>query len=234
MFTFLTTLSVAYISSSIISGILPDPIIYSMLIVAAGISSVFHLGKPLRAWRAIANFKESALSREITMFIIFTVISLFTVFYRLPELFLISSVIGLVLLLLIDYVYIYSDKRMMTWMHSGQTFVSGLLIVSFFSGSALPFAFVALIKFTSYFFYFSVSEKSVTETGLSYIRLALLIISGISLITGISYPDTMIFILFLSGEFLDRILFYIWYNPLNISNSINSHINKEIHEKKRS
>lgn len=234
LFTFLTTLSVAYISSSIISGILPDPIIYSILIIAAGISSLFHLGKPLRAWRAIANLKESALSREILMFSIFTIVSIFTVFYGLPELILISSVIGLILLLLIDYVYIYSDKRMMTWMHSGQTFVSALLIVSFFSGSVLPFAFVALIKLISYLFYFSVSEKSVNDTGLRFIRLALLIISGVSLITGISYPDAIIFFLFLSGEFIDRILFYIGYNPLNIKNSIYSHINEKNHEKKRS
>lgn len=234
LFTYLTTISVSYISSSLLNGTFPDPIIYSLLIISAGISSLFHLGKPFRSWKAVANFKNSALSREILMYMIFAAMSIFTVFYKIPLLFIISSLSGLALLLLIDYVYLYSDKSIKTWIHSGQTFVSALLIVSFFSGSVLPFIFIALIKCILNLYNFSVTKKAVSVTGIKFIRLALLIISGGSLISGISYPEMIIFFLFLSGEFLDRILFYIGFNPVNISNSIHSHINKKLDEKKGS
>ena len=115
-------------------------------IVFAGIGIFFHLGKRLRSWRSVSNLKNSPLSREIAFYLIYLTFSFIAVFFQLPLFLISSSVIGLVLLLIIDSVYIYADKRKYVRLHSGQTFLSALLIVSFLSAAVFPFIFIAIIK----------------------------------------------------------------------------------------
>jgi hypothetical protein len=53
------------------------------------------------------------------------------------------------------------------------------------------------------------------------------------MISHISYPGIFVVTIFLLGEFIDRILFYIDFNPLNINRLINEHINIERDEKNK-
>ncbi|MBE3086792.1 MAG: dimethyl sulfoxide reductase anchor subunit [Bacteroidetes bacterium] len=232
-FSFLTTLSVATIISSFINGIFPEKILFVSIIILAGIISLFHLGKRLRAWRAIANVKSSPLSREIALFIIYSVVSFFAVFFQLPGFLLASSIVGLILLIVIDSVYIYADKRKSVIMHSGQTFLSALLIVSFFTGIVLPFIFIALIKLAASAYSLSINKINNINFVIRFLRIALLLVTGVSLVSEISYPDPVISLIFLTGELIDRIIFYIDFSPVNINTEIIKQINIERNEKKR-
>ena len=110
-FSFLATLSVSTLISSVIKGIFPDLILFIALTFLAGFVSLFHTGKIMRSWRSLGNLKTSPLSREIAGFVIYCSVALTAIFLGLPALLIVSSAIGLVLLILIDGVYIYADRR---------------------------------------------------------------------------------------------------------------------------
>ena len=116
--------------------------------------------------------------------------------------------------------------------HSGQTFLSALLMISFFSGIILPFVFIALIKLIS-LIYSLVSKPGGNVFNLRFIRIAFLFIPAISLISNNFHIELSIVIIFVAGELFDRILFYIDYNPLNINILIREQINYDRDEKKR-
>ena len=190
--------------------------IFLPVLLLTGAVSFFHLGQKTRAWRSVANLSHSALSREIAAFIAFASVSALTVLFHIPGLLIVSSIIGMAFLLLIDNVYVSADKRFPVVLHSGQTFISALLIISFFTDSTLPFFFMALIKLISSIYRLSVNKLNKQNFGLRFLRIAFLIVSGISMVSDISYPDLFIVSLFLIGELFDRMLFYIDFNPLNI------------------
>jgi Fe-S-cluster-containing dehydrogenase component len=219
-FSFLTTLSVAAIISSLINGIFPDKLLFLSIIVLAGLFSLFHLGHPGRAWRALSNIRMSALSREIALFLVYSVVSFAAVFFNLPGLFITASFFGIILLISIDSVYTWSDSRKTVTMHSGQTFLSGLLMVSFFTGYVLPFLFIAAIKLLTSVNGLFINKISGFRFGVRFIRAAILIVTGVSLVSEISYHDPVIFVIFLCGELADRIIFYIDFAPVNINSEI--------------
>jgi anaerobic dimethyl sulfoxide reductase subunit B (iron-sulfur subunit) len=231
-FSFLTLLSVSEILTSLIRGVFPYKILFLSLIILAGLSSLFHLGKISRAWRSVSNIKSSPLSREIALFILYSLFSLVSVIFRLPVLIVVSSIIGLILLIAIDMVYSFADERKSTLMHSGQTFLSALLIASFLSGFILPFIFIAVIKLTSLFINMRLSDQNLIKSCIRFIRISLLFVAGASLVSKISYPDTSIIFIFLTGELLDRVLYYYDFEPLNISTLIKNHLTAA-YEKKR-
>ena len=69
---------------------------------------------------------------------------------------------------------------------------------------------------------------------LRFIRIAFLFVSAMCLISNNFHNDFSIIIIFMVGELIDRILFYIDYNPLNINILIREQINYDRDEKKRS
>jgi hypothetical protein len=89
-------------------------------------------------------------------------------------------------------------------------------MVSFFSGLVYPFLFIAAIKIISAIYNVYDAREKLTQPVLRYIRLALLLISGGSLFSGFSYPGAVISIIFMTGELIDRILFYLDFEPVNI------------------
>jgi Fe-S-cluster-containing dehydrogenase component len=216
-FSFLTILSVSKIMSSLILGEFPGKLNFFSLLFPAAFFSLFHLGKKLRAWRAVRNVRYSPLSREIGLFIIYSLLAGTAVILQLPVMLVISSLAGLLLLLAIDVVYIFADKRKSVFLHSGQSFISALLIVSFLTGKIMPFIFIAVIRLAAsvWSLWFHRDENSLY--GIRFFRPALLIIAGSSLITGISDHEKALIFLFFTGELLDRILFYIDFKPLNIN-----------------
>jgi Fe-S-cluster-containing dehydrogenase component/DMSO reductase anchor subunit len=219
-FSFLATVSAALTISSFLNDNSYGKWISVSLLILAGLSSLFHLGRKERAWRAISNLKTSPLSREILMFLLYSVLSLITLLINLPFLIIASSLAGLLLLILIDSVYIFADRRLSVIIHSGQTFISGLLIISFLSGNILPFVFIASIKIISSVFLLLNEERFYNNLNIRIVRIALLVITGASLVTKISITDPVIILLFLAGELIDRILFYIDYKPVSIDEMI--------------
>jgi Fe-S-cluster-containing dehydrogenase component/DMSO reductase anchor subunit len=220
LFSFLTTLSVVINITSLVNGVFPQKISSILLITIAGLISLSHLGRVLRAWRSITNLKSSPLSREILLFIFYSLVSSIAVLFQLPGFLIASSVIGLILLVVIDSVYIYSDKRNPVILHPGQTFITSLLIVSFLTGIVLPFIFIAAIKLFSSTYGLYINKLDNNNFEIRFLRIALLIVTGASLLSKISYHDPAIVLLFLTGELIDRIIFYIDFKPLNITSEI--------------
>jgi Fe-S-cluster-containing dehydrogenase component len=231
IFSFLSVLSVASLVSSFIKGIFPQKVLFIAILIFAGIVSLIHLGRKMRSWRAISNLRNSPLSREIAAFIIYFVISSLSVIFQIPWLLVAASVAGLVFLFLIDCVYIYSSKSKFVFLHSGQTLITALLIISFFSGIILPFVFLAILKIVSSV-YLMLNKNDRNILSMRYLRMAFLVLPGISLIIGNSFYEYGIIFIFLAGELFDRILFYIDFNPLNINDSIREQLNIEKNEKK--
>jgi Fe-S-cluster-containing dehydrogenase component/DMSO reductase anchor subunit len=221
-FSFLTTLSVAQIISAFITGSYPEKIKFLSVIAVAGLISLLHLGKKRRAWRSVLNFRHSPLSREIVLFILYTLLAGFTVIFQSPALLILSFVTGLVLLVTIDTVYIFADKRKSVFLHSGQSFITGLLIASFLTGKILPFIFIVILKLVSSVWQIGTKMDNSIKFVMRFVRISLMIITSLSLISGISYPETSVICLFLAGELLDRILFYVDFKPLDIIRLANS------------
>ena len=231
-YSFLATISVATVISSLFNGHFPEKTLHILMITVAGFLSLFHLGKKFRAWRAVANLRRSMLSREIALFILYSGVSIIAVTIRLPILLIIASIVGLTLLIVIDSVYIFADRKKYVILNSGQTFITALLIVSFFSGAVFPFIFIATIKLVSSVYRMSVSKKD-DLFGIRFLRIALLLMTGVALISKISYSDPVILFLFLTGEFFDRLIFYYDFSPLNINILIDKQIKEISDEKKR-
>ena len=116
--------------------------------------------------------------------------------------------------------------------HSGQTFLSGLFIISMLSGAIIPFLFIALLKLVTTANSLFIN-KSGNEYVLRYLRLSLLLVVCAKLILDASFSDGIIILLFLTGEFLDRQLFYTDFNPLNINKLIQSKFSNDKYEKER-
>jgi len=231
-FSFLITISVALLISSLLNGMLPDKVLFLAPVISAGCISLFHPGKIFRAWRSVTNIKSSPLSREIAVYLAYLVISAAALFSGYTSLAVAASITGLLLLIVIDNVYTSSDNRRFLILHSGQTFLSGLLIASFLSGMIYPFVFIAIIKLISTIYIATKKSVVTSPPWIRFLRIALLIIAGVSLVTGISYPEPFIIAVFLIGEFFDRILYYYDFSPFNISTLITEHINSAINEKK--
>lgn len=231
LFTFLITvsaaLSVSYLTKS------GDQTIYLPLIIVAvaGLISIFHLKSPFAAWRSFLNIKSSPLSREIAAFSLYTAALLSAVLTEVPWLFMVSALSGIILLISIDNVYYFADNRKYLFFHSGQTFISGLLMISFLSGGVLPFIFTGLLKILSVFITNSFNENSTRIQILRFLRLAFLVIAGAAFISGLSFDYIIINSLFFAGELIDRFLFYYDFNPLNVNQLTNNKI--YLNEEKR-
>jgi Fe-S-cluster-containing dehydrogenase component/DMSO reductase anchor subunit len=231
IFSFLSVFSVSSLISSFMKGEFPDRLIFFTILLLAVLSSLFHLGRKIRSWRSVSNIKSSPLSREIIGFILFIALSVTTIFSNIPILIIISSFAGLVFLLLIDSVYIFSDRRKSVIFHSGQTFITALLMTSFFSGLLLPFIFIVLLKLISSFYSLKMKQTG-TVFNLRFFRTAFLFVSVMSTVLNNFHNGSFVIIIFMVGELFDRILFYIDYNPLNINALITNNLSRD--EKKRS
>ncbi len=219
-FSFFTALSVAFTISALMKGVFPDKFQSAAIISLAGLLSLFHLGRKNMAWSAVSNLKYSSLSREIALFILYSALIVSNFFFLLPFILILSSLTGLALLISVDAAYVFADKRKSVYLHSGQVFITALLMVSFLMGRVLPFIFIAALKLTSSILLIRHSREANLNFTLRFFRSGLLIIAGISMISGISFNQPAVTYLFFGGELIDRILFYLDFKPLNINKNI--------------
>jgi len=233
-FSFLTTVSVAVILSDLLDGTYFGRMNQLIIVILAGIFSLFHLKNRIRAWRAMNNILRSPLSREIFLFVAY-ILSLFAaVIFENPPVMIIAVILGLMLLIAIDSVYTYADKSMSMLFHSGQSFLSGLLIASFIMKAILPFIFLASAKLIFNLIALKRFRRENLYFDIRFIRVAFLIISSVIISTGSGKNIITGYVIFLAGELLDRILYYIDFEPLNINISINETIIPNTDEKERS
>ena len=224
IFSFFSTLSVSLILSSLITGNFPGALFFLSLILITAISSLFHLGKVLRAWRGLANIRRSPLSREIAFFLLYSALSVSTVFLKVPVLLIISSVAGMIFLISVDMVYIRPAGQRNAVFHNGQTFINTLLLASFFSLSIIPFTFIVLIKIALFTERMFIDKFTGSFYPVRFFSTAIMLIIWAGLVSGVAVLDNFTTILLTAGVLLDRIVFYIDFNPVNITKLINKHI----------
>ncbi|HLN56728.1 MAG TPA: 4Fe-4S dicluster domain-containing protein [Bacteroidales bacterium] len=226
MFSFISMIAVSLQASSFISGTFHG-IFFFVLPVFAALFSLFHLGKPFRAWRAIFNPASSPVSREIIFFLLFSILSIIAAAMKSEVFSLSSSITGLILLIIIDSVYIKPDRR--SFVHSGQTFISALLLIAYFTGNILPFTFIVILKVI-------LSAGKLREKNLQalrFLRIAALLVTWAGLFSGFADASLPVTSIILATELLDRILFYIDFKPENIRLVTGKYINDLNYEKKR-
>jgi DMSO reductase anchor subunit len=215
IFTLGVMISVSLLISALMQGKFPS-MIFPLLLSGSAIISFFHLGKPLRAWRAIKNVLKSPLSREILFFTLFATLSLLSILTDSPGILLASGVAGIMLLVTIDLVYIKADRRSL--LHSGQVFLGSLMMVSWITGNSLPFLFIAVIRTgLSSWRLFNINQQQ-----LRFLRIGIMILATAGLVTGYLERSITATMIILIGELIDRILFYIDFRPENIRLSLNT------------
>jgi anaerobic dimethyl sulfoxide reductase subunit B (iron-sulfur subunit) len=219
LFSFLAVLSVSVNIASIFNEEYNRRFLSGFTLLAAAFISVLHLGNKKNLWRAVFNVRSSPLSREILMLTVFSILLVASKLTsnRVIESF--SAITGLLFLFSIDGVYWYSSPGKNVTLHSGQTFLTGLLITSYLVDATIPFLFIALIKMAVIIYLSLNSGYNNPFYTLRIFRASLLIIMAATILSGIDRSITTIIIL-LTGEFLDRILFYIDFQPVNIRDSL--------------
>ena len=234
LFSFLTVVSVSFGIADLLGGRSVNKISAITILILAGIFSLLHLQKKSGALKAILNFKSSPLSREIFLFAIYFLFSVATQLTGSPTLLVISVIIGLLLLMAIDSVYTYADKSVLMISHSGQSFLTGLLIGSYLLNALLPFLFIAFVKVLFNLYSLIRSRPGNLFFTLRIFRVAFLLIISATMISGKAGNDVVNFIIFLSGEFADRILYYADFDPVNINSEITKFEILSHNEKERS
>jgi Fe-S-cluster-containing dehydrogenase component/DMSO reductase anchor subunit len=216
LFSFLTTLSVSYVITSLYKGVFPSKIISILLLISIVFTSLIHLGKKIRAWRSVSNILHSPLSREIVMFVIYSLLTIAFAVFEIPMLFVATSVSGIALLIFIDTVYQFSESDRKFFFHTGQTFFSALLIISFLCKGVLPVLVLGFLKMLLTIFQIRAKPKNNIIFSLRFVRLTLLFVAVLGLVsTRVSEMNPLI-VIFLAGELLDRLIFYIDFDPISI------------------
>ena len=128
LFTFLAAFLFGVVGAALVNAPLLDPITYFALAVGGMIVSILHLGKPVKAWRALLNVRSSWLSREIVAYSLFLAVSgLFLLVWPTTVLGILSMFLGLATLVSIDMVYATVDRRSILLQKSGSIVLTGIL-----------------------------------------------------------------------------------------------------------
>jgi len=210
LFTLLVALLFGVVASALVRPIAVDPFEFVAVGVAGMILSAIHLGKKLRAWRAILNVRSSWLSREIvaySSFLLFSCLSLS--FFPTEAMGIVCALLGLVTLICIDMVYAVTEKRPMPGLSRASVTLTGLLFFSLMSESRWMFILVLAWKFVLYSRdLFRSRSRGYIRVVLSTIRivvgfvlpLLLVTVQGVSMVAGI---------FILVAETINRVEFYL-------------------------
>ncbi len=215
----------------------PDAtILQKVVFISLGIISILlsalHLGKPLKSYRSILNFKSSWLSREIILCGLFNFLAIIYFFaFPFETLRLMTSIVGIVLLFSIEMVYSITKKNYKVPIHSANTILTAIMFALLFNHFwKLTFAVVA-IKTLLYIIRKSQSDNDYNLKSLifNFMRILIGSIIPISIIGFSSSPlFFLIFIMVLLGEVIDRFEYYDDIYVTTPTLSMYNKLNKEI------
>ena len=176
--------------------------------VAGGLSSS-HLGRPGRAWRALANLWTSWLSREVLGF------GLFLPSAALAQLLgdrsgfaWIGVAAGLSLLLSMDRLYQVAERRPAWKFNSSDLLPAGLQLAALAAGAVPAQALLAAVRAVLFLTGFHRQAHPCRNPFLATLRLTALVLPPLLLSSGIPIPTWASLATFLLGEALDRSCFY--------------------------
>ncbi|MCP3957752.1 MAG: 4Fe-4S dicluster domain-containing protein [bacterium] len=152
-FTLIAAALVAVHTASVAGAlVIWPPAFLAATAIAMGLSTL-HLGKPLRAWRAMLNVRRSWLSREIVLFSAFLGIAMLCLLAPVPPwLHWGAAALGFAALFAVDRVYDIARPPESRLAHSADVLLTGALLASVLSGAMLIVAAVAAVKLGLYLF----------------------------------------------------------------------------------
>jgi NAD-dependent dihydropyrimidine dehydrogenase PreA subunit len=210
VFTIVMPALVAWLGGGILHTSRKPPLLFfaglGALVMAL---STLHLGKPLRAWRAILNVKSSWLSREILFTNLFLVLGLpfvvlphASVAFGLPAL-----VAGIALAFSIDGVYRAIPRPEAKRMHSAEAVPTVALLFGIAAGAPTVTIAAGIVKALLYGWRWARNDAGVPEP-LGVLRMVFL---GLACVP--TMPWHVAFALALLGEIIDRAAFYNALEP---------------------
>jgi Fe-S-cluster-containing dehydrogenase component/DMSO reductase anchor subunit len=213
LFTLATAGLVAAFASRVLAGVALDPLVFvAGAAVTLGLATL-HLGRKLRAWRAILNLRRSWLSREVAAVSAFFALSSAVLLVAPGANGLAGAALlaGLAALFCTDYVY-GVFKTFHPLAHSASLLLSGALLASVLSGWAWPAALIGFAKLALYV----VRKLSFIESG----RPVRPVVSALRAGVGLALPPVLwlldfqqfhlvIIVAVVIGELVDRCEFYI-------------------------
>lgn len=217
MFSLLVSLLVAVQTSEIsFSGMRFEKYVALIGALVAVLFSIFHLGKKIRAWRALINIKGSWLSREIALFMVFFILIVFHTFY-----FEISAIyfglVGVLLLFSIDKLYVLATWQWPMRIHSAQTLFIAAALVFLLKTWVVAFVILSIIRISLY-----VGRGLMMYEKMKWFRVLRILIL-LFVIFGFIYSINLYLLVavLLLGELMDRIEFYNELNVVTPQNDLN-------------
>ena len=159
-FTLLAALSVGLMATPPGRALLSVPAFLALMLLAAG-ASTMHLGRKLRAWRAVLNVRRSWLSREVALFSLFGVLGALALAPSwspspawlagavpswLPTA---AATVGFALLFAVDRVYSVTRTRGLAF-HSARALLTGVMVAGLAAGMPWLWGAAAAAKAVSY------------------------------------------------------------------------------------
>jgi len=177
----------------------------------AGAASTLHLGRKLRAWRAVLNVRRSWLSREVVLFSAFSGMSVWHLSgiaapsWTGP----VAAVLGVALLYAMDRVYSVTRTRGLA-LHSARVLLTGVFVAGLVAGLTPLWVGAAALKVIQYVY------RKVGALTRSPLRPA---VAALRVVGGLLVPGAVLVLvpgwapaawaLFALGEAVDRAEFYV-------------------------
>lgn len=212
VFTLVLPLLVAWLAAGLLRPERRPPLIAFLLVGGAAMAlSALHLGRPLRASRAVSNLRSSWLSREILLsglFLTFGAASLLPsdgTFDWLPP---VALALGAAALFAVDRVYAAVPRsRSVTLPHSAGALLTGAFLLAVATGSVAAATGFAVLKAVLFLL-----RRPRLPLPVAAARLALL--GAAAAATRLpTLGWTAAVALVLAGELIDRIAFYAELEP---------------------
>jgi Fe-S-cluster-containing dehydrogenase component/DMSO reductase anchor subunit len=233
VFTFLVTISATLTANEYSGNFHIGYVTIFLTLIGALFTSFTHLGSPLKAWRAVANINSSPLSKEIVMVSLFTFATLLNVFIHSLPLQLVTILLGIFSLMDIDALYYSTHKSTSVIFHSGQTLFSALLCFFAIDGNTRLFALLSIVAAASAVFRKYREGRSSEYEWLLCLRLAMIILPLILILLKTYLNNYLFEVSVLSGIFIDRVIFYADFRPLNIRHFIEEKSNTDYEKTRR-
>lgn len=223
-FTLLAALAAGLMATPSGQALLTLPAFLAMM-VAAGAASTLHLGRKLRAWRAILNVRRSWLSREVAFFSLFAglgVLALAPASTWSPTwladavpgwLPVAAALAGFALLFAVDRVYGVTRTRGLAF-HSARTLLTGVMVAGLAAGFPWLWGAAAAAKAVSYLGRVIRGAAAGSATW-AFVRLGpgLALPAGVLLASDLRVLPTAALVASLAllavGEVVDRCSFYL-------------------------
>jgi DMSO reductase anchor subunit len=216
-FTLAAALAVGWAGAAALTGRNPKPALLVPLGLAATGLSTLHLGRPLRAWRALLNPRRSWLSREVLLFPLFLALVAAIPFAGAAAgtLGRVASVVGFAALFAMDRVYSVTRTTGLA-AHSAQVLLTGALFLGLLASQGTLVLTVMALKIALYAIrkvrLFRASRPWRPGWSLARICLALPVLAWVA--PGASPAlQTLALLALVAGECIDRGEYYVELEP---------------------